>query len=68
MNRLIKTTATAATVLATSAFSQSTREIRGASPYVAIENEPAPKLVKIQLADPNHTVFPGQVVTHTFYP
>ena len=68
MNRLIKTTAAAATVLATSAFSQSTREIRGASPYVAIENEPAAKLVRIQLADPNHTVFPGQVVTHTFYP
>ncbi len=45
MNRLIKTTATAATVLATSAFSQSAREIRGASPYVAIENEPAPKLI-----------------------
>ena len=68
MNRLIKTTATAATVLATNAFSHSTREIRGDSPYVAIENEPAPKLVKIQLADPNHNVFPGQVVTHTFYP
>src|SRR5919107_3245462 len=38
-------TAAAATVLATSAFSQSAREIRGASPYVAIENEPAPKLI-----------------------
>ena len=44
---LIKTLAAAAagTVLATSAFAQSAREIRGASPYVAIENEPAPKLI-----------------------
>src|SRR5262249_1003346 len=32
-------------VLATSAFAQSAREIRGASPYLAIENEPAPKLI-----------------------
>jgi Family of unknown function (DUF6130) len=47
MTRLIKTLAAAAatTVLATSAFAQSAREIRGASPYVAIENEPAPKLI-----------------------
>ena len=37
--------AAAATVLATSAFAQSAREIRGPSPYVAIENEPAPKLI-----------------------
>ena len=44
---IIKTlaAAAAATVLATSAFAQSAREIRGASPYVAIENEPAPKLI-----------------------
>src|SRR5262247_4306793 len=44
---LIKTfaAAAAATVLATSAFAQSAREIRGGSPYVAIENEPAPKLI-----------------------
>jgi len=44
---IIKTLAIAAagTVLATSAFAQSAREIRGASPYVAIENEPAPKLI-----------------------
>jgi hypothetical protein len=33
------------TVLATSAFGQSAREIRGASPYVAVKNEPAPKLI-----------------------
>ena len=32
-------------VLATNAFAQSAREVRGASPYVAIENEPAPKLI-----------------------
>ena len=35
----------AGTVLATTAFAQSARDIRGASPYVAIEKEPAPKLV-----------------------
>ena len=47
MAMLIKTLATVAvgTVLATSAFAQSAREIRGGSPYVAIENEPAPKLI-----------------------
>jgi Family of unknown function (DUF6130) len=45
MTMLIKTLAavTAGTVLATSAFAQSAREVR--SPLVAIENEPAPKLV-----------------------
>lgn len=32
------------TGLATGAFAQSAREIRGGSPYVAIDNEPAPKL------------------------
>jgi hypothetical protein len=44
---LIKTlvAATAATVLVTNAFAQSAREVRGGSPYVAIENEPAPKLI-----------------------
>jgi len=35
----------AGAVLATTAFAQSAREIRGASPYVAIEKEPAPKLI-----------------------
>ena len=47
MTRLIKTLAVVAagTVLATSAFAQSAREVRGASPYVAIENESAPKLI-----------------------
>ena len=47
MTRLIKTLLGVAigTVLATSAFAQSARDIRGATPYVAIENEPAPKLI-----------------------
>lgn len=47
MTMLLKTLAAVAagTVLATSAFAQSAREIRGASPYVAIENERAPKLI-----------------------
>ena len=47
MTMLTKTLATVAagTVLATSAFAQSAREIRGASPYVAVENEPPPKLI-----------------------
>ena len=47
MTMLIKTLATVAvgTVLTTSAFAQSAKEIRGGSPYVAIENEPAPKLI-----------------------
>jgi hypothetical protein len=47
MTKLIKTlaAAAAATVLATGAFAQSAREIRGSSPYVAVENEPAPKLI-----------------------
>ena len=46
MTIVMKTAAVAAagTVLATSAFAQSARELRGASPYVAIKNEPAPKL------------------------
>lgn len=35
----------AVTALATSAFAQSAREIRGATPYLAIENEPAPRLI-----------------------
>jgi len=47
MTLLIKTLAAVAagTLLATSAFAQSAREISGASPYVAIENEPPPKLI-----------------------
>jgi hypothetical protein len=47
MAPLIKTLAAVAagTALATSAFAQSAKEIRGATPYAAIENEPAPKLI-----------------------
>src|SRR5262249_37153982 len=46
MTLLIKTlAAVAGAVLATSAFAQSAREVRGASPYAEIENEPAPKLI-----------------------
>ena len=51
MTLFIKTLAGAAAgiMLATSAFAHdaalSAREIRGASPYVAIENEPAPRLI-----------------------
>jgi hypothetical protein len=47
MTKLIKTlaAAAAASVLATGVFAQSAREIRGASPYIAVENEPAPKLI-----------------------
>ena len=143
MTMLTKTLAVVAagTVVATIAFAQSARDIRGASPYVGIQNEPPPKLivdpplpeglpigvfwaqyrvenlrivqvfgpgavgvsprvghlhitvddlpwwwadasdnntidiagflpgehkVKVELVDPNHNVFPGQVVTLTF--
>jgi hypothetical protein len=46
MTLVIKTlAAVAGTMLAASAFAQSAREIRGASPYETIENEPAPKLI-----------------------
>jgi len=43
VNRLAAVAAGA--LLATSAVAQSAREIRGATPYLAIENEPAPKLI-----------------------
>jgi hypothetical protein len=47
MTALIGTLAAlaAGTVLATSVYAQSAREVRGPTPYVAIENEPAPKLI-----------------------
>ena len=38
-------TVVAGTVLATGAFAQSAKEVRGGSPYVAIESEPSPKLI-----------------------
>ena len=45
--RVIKTLAgaVAATVLATTALAQSAKDVRGASPYVEIKNEAAPKLI-----------------------
>jgi len=33
------------TVLTTSVFAQSAREVRGPTPYLAVKNEPAPKLI-----------------------
>jgi hypothetical protein len=36
---------TAGTVLATTAFAQSASEVRGPTPYFAVENEPPPKLI-----------------------
>ena len=33
------------TMIATSAFAQSAREVRGPTPYFTVENEPAPKLI-----------------------
>jgi hypothetical protein len=44
---LIRTLAAAAvgTVIAMSAFAQSAREVRGPSPYTAVENEPPPSLI-----------------------
>ena len=47
MPKLIRMLAAIATstLLATTAFAQSARDIRGASPYVGIENEPAPRLI-----------------------
>src|SRR5262245_58582804 len=47
MTRLIRALAAVATVttLATSAFAQSAREASGPSPYNAVENEPAARLI-----------------------
>ena len=47
MTLLIKTLAAVATgtMLATSAFAQTAREVRGASPFETIENEPPAKLI-----------------------
>ncbi len=47
MTTLVKTLAVLAAggLLVTGALAQSAREIRGASPYIALENEPAPKLI-----------------------
>ena len=47
MNMFIKPLAAVAagTLLATATFPQGAKEVRGGSPYVAIEKEPAPKLI-----------------------
>jgi hypothetical protein len=47
MTLIIKTLAAVAAgaVLATNVFAQTAREVRGPTPYFAVENEPAPKLI-----------------------
>jgi hypothetical protein len=47
MTRLITTLgfATAGILLATGGFAQTARDVRGPSPFVALEHEPAPRLV-----------------------
>jgi hypothetical protein len=55
---------------------RSAKEVRGASPYIEIKNEPAPTLmaglppgphkVGIELVDSDPKVFPGQSKTVTF--
>jgi uncharacterized protein DUF6130 len=42
---LLVLTVAVGTLLAAVSFAQSAKEIRGATPYAAIENEPAPKLI-----------------------
>ena len=44
IGRILLAAAASGAVLATNAFAQSAREVRDGSPYVAIENEPPPKL------------------------
>ena len=43
--QLLASLVAAGTLLATTAFGQSAKESRGASPYVEIQNEPPPKLI-----------------------
>ena len=64
MSMLTRTLAAVAagTVLAESAFAQSAREVRGASPFVAIENEPAPKLVVDLPLPDQHTTYMDPIV------
>ena len=45
MGRLAFAAVAGAALLATNAFAQSAREVRGSTPYLAIENEPPPKLI-----------------------
>ena len=45
MGRLALAAVAGGALLATNAFAQSAREVRGSTPYLAIENEPPPKLI-----------------------
>jgi hypothetical protein len=45
MGRLALAAVAAGALLATNVFAQSAREVRGPTPYLAIENEPPPKLI-----------------------
>jgi hypothetical protein len=45
IGRLAVAAAAGGALLATNAFAQSAREVRGSTPYLAIENEPPPKLI-----------------------
>src|SRR6516165_8828430 len=45
MGRLLLAAAAGGALFVANAFAQSTREVGSASPYVAIENEPPPKLI-----------------------
>ena len=66
MTMLIRTLAAVAAgaVLATSAFAQSASEVRGPSPFVSIDNEPAPKLI----VDPRFPIrFAAEVGHHATF-
>jgi len=45
MGQLVLAAVAGGALLATNAFAQSAREVRGSTPYLAIENEPPPKLI-----------------------
>jgi hypothetical protein len=45
MGRVAVAAVAGGALLATNAFAQSAREVRGSTPYLAIENEPPPKLI-----------------------
>lgn len=45
MGRLAFAAVAGGALLATNAFAQSAREVRGPTPYLALENEPPPKLI-----------------------
>ena len=45
MGRLAFAAVAGGALLATNAFAQSAREVRGPTPYLAVENEPPPKLI-----------------------